>query len=213
MYRLPFFMLCIFLSVMTIDLDAQFGDRANPYPGASGQPDTSFNESDTLINKGGFFSIFKGKPGKAALYSLLIPGGGQAYNKKWWKVPLAVAIDAGTISWLVYTRSNFKTSQSSYQQALIDNAPNTSRLKQQRDYYRKQSEYAWIFLLIGHVVTVADAYVDRHMMTFDVSDDLTWQKNLKYPIENQSVIKMGFVYNLNKYSDSKTRSKLTFSIQ
>jgi hypothetical protein len=62
---------------------------------AGAEPDTSFNEADTIINKGGFFSIFKGKPGKAALYSLIIPGGGQIYNKKWWKVPLALGIDVG----------------------------------------------------------------------------------------------------------------------
>jgi hypothetical protein len=95
---------------------------------------------------------------------------------------------SGTTSWLIYTRSNYKSSQVAYEKAISENTP-TSRLKQQRDFYRKQSEYAWIVLLVGHIVTVADAYVDRHMMTFDVSDDLTLQRSYQYPIENQSVFK------------------------
>lgn len=50
-------------------------------------PDTSYNDEDTIINKNGF-SLFKGKPGKAALFSLVIPSGGQIYNKNGGKFPL-----------------------------------------------------------------------------------------------------------------------------
>lgn len=203
MIRVSCLLFILFLVLLPGSVCSQFSDRANPFPGAGAEPDTSFNEADTIINKGGFFSIFKGKPGKAALYSLIIPGGGQIYNKKWWKVPLALGIDVGTTSWLIYTRSNYKSSQVAYEKAISENTP-TSRLKQQRDFYRKQSEYAWIVLLVGHIVTVADAYVDRHMMTFDVSDDLTLQRSYQYPIENQSVLKAGFVFNLNNLSKQRT---------
>ena len=203
MFRVSCLFFILFLVLLPGSVWSQFSDRANSFPGAGAEPDTSFNEADTIINKGGFLSIFKGKPGKAALYSLIIPGGGQIYNKKWWKVPLALGIDVGTTSWLIYTRSNYKSSQVAYEKAISENTP-TSRLKQQRDFYRKQSEYAWIVVLVGHIVTVADAFVDRHMMTFDVSDDLTMQRSYQYPIENQSILKAGFVFNLNNLSKHRT---------
>lgn len=193
-------------------LSGQFSDRANPFPGAGAEPDTSFNEADTIVNKGGFFSIFKGKPGKAALYSLIVPGGGQVYNKKWWKVPLAIALDGGATGWLIYTRQSFKSSQDAYLKAVTDGGSNTSRLKQQRDFFRKQSEYAWIFLIGAHIITVADAFVDRHMMTFDVSDDLTLHRYDLYRMENPASVRVGFVFNLDHSSGSRT-PRFAFSLR
>ena len=137
-------------------------------------PDTSYNDEDTIINKNGFFSLFKGKPGKAALFSLVIPSGGQIYNKKWWKVPIALGIDGGLTYTLVTNRKNYNLAQAEYLTALaLPNQPNISTLRQKRDYYRKWSEYSWIWLIAGHLLTVVDAFVDRHLMDFDVSDDLT----------------------------------------
>ncbi|MBC7885041.1 MAG: hypothetical protein H7X99_06170 [Saprospiraceae bacterium] len=133
----------------------------------------TLNENDTIINRNGFFSLFKGKPGNAALYSLLIPGGGQAYNKKWWKVPLAVGIDGGLTYLLLWNTSQYNTSQALYLQAVKDDDPLKSRLKSQRDFYRKNKEYSWVWLIAGHLITVVDAFVDRHLLDFDVSDDLT----------------------------------------
>jgi len=136
--------------------------------------DTSSNESDTIINKNSFFSLFKGKPGRAAFYSLVIPGGGQVYNKRWWKVPIALGIDGGLTYVLIRNRDNYRSAQALYEAELLKpNSPLVSRYKEQRDYYRKWSEYAWVWLIAGHLMTVIDAFVDRHLMDFDVSPDLS----------------------------------------
>lgn len=162
----------IFIFVENTDIISQI-IRQDPFQNIS-QPDTSSNEGDTIINKNGFFSLFKGKPGKAALLSLLIPSGGQVYNKKWWKVPLALGIDAGLTYTLISNRKNYSLAQSEYEFALRPpGQPNLSAIRQKRDFYRKWSEYSWIWLIAGHLLTVVDAYVDRHLMDFDVSDDLT----------------------------------------
>lgn len=146
--------------------------------------DTTYDENDTIINKNGFFSLFKGKPGKAALYSLIIPSGGQIYNKRWWKVPLALGIDGGLTYVLIHNKNLYKETQALYLKTLkID--PKGSLvgvLRQKRDYYQKYSEYAWIWLIGGHLMTVIDAYVDRHLMDFDVSPDLSIQNN---PMQDQ----------------------------
>lgn len=139
-------------------------------------PQDTINEADTIIQRNGFMTLFEGKPGRAALYGLLIPGGGQMYNRKWWKVPLAVGIDGGLVYVLVFNTTNYKSSQKEYVAALAN--PGTGdvpRLKAKRDFYRKWREYSWIWLLAGHLLTVADAYVDRHLMGFDVSPDLSFQ--------------------------------------
>lgn len=187
-------------------------NRLDPYQTNTIEPDTSFNEADTLINKGGFFSIFKGKPGKAALYSLIIPSGGQIYNKKWWKVPLALGIDGGLTYVLITNRKNYSVTQEAYLTALVTpGSTNVARLKQQRDFYRKWSEYAWIWLIGGHILTVADAFVDRHLMDFNVSDDLTIVNKYFYPFENPSSLRLGVKINLNKIDHSpQTKMALTF---
>ena len=197
--------LYLILILYYLNINIVYGqiNRPNIFQANEAQLDTSFNEADSLINKNGFFSIFKGKPGRAALYSLLIPGGGQIYNKKWWKVPLAWGIDGGLTYVLISNRSNYRKTQEAYQTALATpGAENVSRLKQQRDFYRKWSEYAWIWLIAGHILTVADAYVDRHLMDFDVSDDLTFGNNYLYPYETQVSLRIGLSINLNRKKTS-----------
>lgn len=197
--------LCLIFVIYNLFADSANGqfNSTNQFQANTIQPDTSFNEADTLVNKNGLFSIFKGKPGKAALYSLIIPAGGQIYNKKWWKVPFALGIDGGLTYVLITNRSNYRKTQQAYQTALATpGAENVARLKQQRDFYRKWSEYAWIWLIGGHILTVADAFVDRHLMDFDVSDDLTVSNKYLYPYESSATMRLGFCFNLN----SKTTS-------
>ena len=48
-------------------------------------------------------------------------------------------------------------------------------LKSRRDAFRKSREYSWVFFLGGHIITIFEAFIDRHLMEFDVSDDLTFR--------------------------------------
>ena len=130
----------------------------------------------TLPKINTFKVIFSGKPGRAAFYSLVIPGGGQVYNKKWWKVPLAVGIDG----WFTYKylqhRSDFKLYDKVYKDWL-NGTPHPEIPQQtaqsERNRTRQAKEYGLVYLILGHLVTVFDAYVDRHLMDFDTSDNLT----------------------------------------
>ncbi len=130
-------------------------------------------------NKTGFLDIFKGEPGKAALYSLLIPGGGQVYNKRWWKVPLAIGLDAWLLSNAIFYNNRYKVFDAAYRMMLIDPDYNfrglttASQVKVYRDAYRQRKEYGFLYLGIGHLITILDAFVDRHLMDFDIDDDLS----------------------------------------
>jgi hypothetical protein len=183
---------------LKIEISSTQINRQYPNIGDDIEADTIDNESDTIVKKAGFLSLFKGEPGKAALYSLLIPAGGQIYNKKWWKVPLALGVDGGLTYVLIANRKSYKDAQAQYQKALSDpKSANVSILKQQRDYYRKWSEYAWVWLIGGHILTVADAFVDRHLMNFDISDDLTYDTNRYYKYESTASFHVGCKINLN----------------
>ncbi len=143
--------------------------------------DTTDAAIDTLVKGNAFFKLFKGTPGKAALLSLVVPGGGQAYNKSWWKVPIAIGIDAGAIWWLVDNQKKYKTFNEAYLGLLNDDIPDyrgvtdPAVIKNVRDNYNKRRQLAYIWLIIGHLVTVFDAFVDNHLQDFDVSDDLSFE--------------------------------------
>lgn len=123
-----------------------------------------------------FLDLVKGKPGRAGLYSLLLPGGGQIYNRAWWKVPLAIGIDGFTIYYLLDNRSKYTSYDSQYKAALADpSLGNASRLRKIRNTYRKRYEYGWVYLILGRLIGVVDAYVDQHFKGFDVSDDLSFR--------------------------------------
>lgn len=52
--------------------------------------------------------LFSGKPGKALTYSLLLPGAGQVYNKRIWKVPFVYAALGGSIYGIYFNKKNSK---------------------------------------------------------------------------------------------------------
>lgn len=129
----------------------------------------------TQLRRNTFKVIFNGKPGKAALYGLVLPSAGQIYNKKWWKVPLALGIDG----WFTYKylghRSDFKYYDGIYKNYLKGIPHEISRADAQtfRESSRRNKEYGLVYLIIGHLVTVFDAYVDRHLMDFDATEDVS----------------------------------------
>lgn len=145
-------------------------------------PDTttkSDTSSQTIHN--GLLEVFEGNPGKAAIRGLLYPAGGQIYNKKWWKVPIALGIEAGTISYLVYTYNRYSFWNDEYISVAINkNTPKTSLttsalILKQRNKARGNREMAWVYFAAGHIFTAFEAYIDRHLIEFDVSDDLSFR--------------------------------------
>lgn len=152
-----------------------------PIPDDNNRVQGNSNQIDsTTIVDNTFFDIFTGNPGKAAFYGLIIPGGGQIYNKKWWKLPLVYGLEG----YLVYSIVTNTQSYNGYQSAYLDNlggnvrvylgTSDVSILKSKRDGFRKAREYSWVFFIGGHLITIFEAFIDRHLMEFDVSDDLTF---------------------------------------
>lgn len=132
-------------------------------------------------------------PKKAMWLAIVFPGGGQIYNRKYWKLPIVY----GGLLGCVYALNWNNTMYRDYSQAYIDimdEDPNTksyenfippsynvnqnleriqSLFKRKKDYYRRYRDLS-IFCMIGvYALSIVDAYVDAELSSFDISHDLS----------------------------------------
>lgn len=147
-------------------------------------------------------------PKRAMWLAMVIPGGGQIYNRKYWKLPL---IYGGFIG-CVYAMTWNNTMYRDYSQAYIDimdNDDNTKSyenflpptydvnanmdrlkdlFKRRKNYYRRYRDLS-MFCMIGvYALSILDAYIDAEMSSFDISDDLTLKVKPAIMNERNSVL-------------------------
>ena len=144
---------------------------------------------------------------KAALRSAILPGLGQIYNKKYWKVPLvygAIAIPASLFTynktWYERTRFAYQVRSNqdtaSYAQIWRSLKPlSTESLKRYRNEFRKSMDLSVLYFLLAWGLNVVDATVDGHLRTFDISNDLSMEVKPYVPTNLSSgglTFKVGF---------------------
>ena len=127
--------------------------------------------------------VFKGEPGKAALYSLIVPGGGQVYNKDYWKVPLVLAAEGAAVYNLIQNTQDYNLWNNCYL-SIIDGDDSTYSCSSEgitqstafriRNTARSNREMSYVFVGLAHLLNIVEAFVDRHLTLFDVSDDLSF---------------------------------------
>lgn len=137
--------------------------------------------SDSTVKRNnGLLTVFEGKPGTALWRGLIIPSGGQIYNRQWWKVPLALGAEGAAIYWLAYTYDRFSAWDQEYINVAINGDPPSTTLNNEqlilkkRNYWRTQRELGWVIWGVTHIFIAFEAYIDRHLIDFDISDDLTF---------------------------------------
>jgi len=150
-------------------------------------------------------------PNKAVIRSLIIPGWGQATNKKYWKIPLVYGA-LGTTGYLFFRNiRQYKDAKQAYILATDGNPNNDNEIKQPyfsvkeyperirafRNGVRQNVDYCVLFFIAFWGLNVADAAVDAHLKTFDVSDDLSLQIKPGYsPMANTNGVSL--VLNIGK---------------
>ncbi|MCO6495542.1 MAG: hypothetical protein J5I91_07690 [Bacteroidetes bacterium] len=134
-------------------------------------------------------------PHLASVLSAVVPGAGQVYNKKYWKVPVIYAgLGALTYS-IIYNQNNYK----SYQNELIARNNNDSNkmnikfsgypneyLSSNRDFFRNNRDLSIIGIALLYTLNIVDAAVDAHLYNFDVNKSLSFKPNLAPPISPYS---------------------------
>lgn len=122
-------------------------------------------------------------PTKASVYSAVLPGLGQAYNKKYWKIPIVYA-GFGVITYFVISNSaEYKKFKEAYNYVAssdstgIDNdyvgKYDEQQLLDGKNFYRRNMELSYIIGGLWYILNIIDASVDAHFFDYDVSEDLT----------------------------------------
>ena len=130
-------------------------------------------------------------PTKATWLALVIPGGGQIYNRKYWKLPIFYGGFAGCAYALTWNSKMYKDYSTAYKDAMNGNMQSSSitdllppgykisetqlkeLLRKRKDTYRRYRDLS-IFAFIGvYLLSVIDAYVDAELSNFDITPDLS----------------------------------------
>ena len=115
-------------------------------------------------------------PGRATLYSALLPGLGQIYNGELFKVPIYWGCLMGSVYFLNNNNVNYKRFKNIYSEASLpdNNSPiSAETAKYYRDVYRRYRDYAIVATAAFYFLQVLDANVFAYMHDFEVTEDLT----------------------------------------
>lgn len=125
-------------------------------------------------------SIPNNKPSEAAFRAAVLPGWGQIYNKKYWKLPIVYG-GAAAIGYGIYWNNQYyQYFKNLYQEAFLTGNPqqiNLNAAEALRNQFRRNKEQLIIAGVIFYGLTIVDAIVDAHLATYDISDDLSLQVN------------------------------------
>jgi TM2 domain-containing membrane protein YozV len=121
---------------------------------------------------------------KIATSLSIIPGAGQIYNKKYWKLPIIYGGLGTTGGLIFYYQSETAKYKKEYVARVnedtlkfnskLANVP-TENVKELRDYYRKNMEICIAACVLIYTLNILDACVDAHLFYYDISDNLALQ--------------------------------------
>jgi Family of unknown function (DUF5683) len=117
-------------------------------------------------------------PSKAAFYSAILPGLGQAYNKKYWKIPIVyAAIGTGIYSYS-WNNKKYQEYRDAYKKRLLGQQDNLDYLDNNRliagqRFYQKNRDLSILVTTGLYILNIVDANIDAHLMQFNVNDDLS----------------------------------------
>ncbi|HPF03586.1 MAG TPA: DUF5683 domain-containing protein [Bacteroidales bacterium] len=161
----------------------------------------SIAQQDTLVAEKPSGKYFRTEPLRATMLAVALPGLGQIYNRKYWKVPLVYAGFAGVIYAIDFNTSRYNTFLKAYQD-LTDAFPETKsyldleglqgidpsdfdpiknpsgyswykdRILRMVDYHRKYRDLSYIGIAAWYLITILDANVDASLSDYDISDNL-----------------------------------------
>lgn len=131
-------------------------------------------------------------PARAAFYSAVLPGLGQAYNKSYWKIPIAyVGIGAGVV---MYHRNNkqyhryrdaYKRRLAGYNDDEFTNENGTQLISnngliQAQKQYQRNKEISVLVAVGVYILNIVDANVDAHLRQFNVNEDLSFKPSYEF---------------------------------
>lgn len=147
-------------------------------------------------------SLLPKNPKKATLLSAVLPGAGQVYNGKTWKVPILYAGILTDVYFIQYNNrryENFRDALFAFDAGEINQFPSLNRaaLVRNVDYWRQNRDLTFLLLLGIYALNLVDANVDAHLSGFDVSDDISMKIAPQVGTFTSSSLSYGFSLKLN----------------
>lgn len=132
------------------------------------------------------------RPSKAAFYSAILPGLGQAYNKKYWKIPIVLGAITGGV--LVYDFNNreynryrdaFKRRLAGFTDDEFFGAGTTPSISEEgliraQRQFRRNRDVATLITFGIYMLNIIDANVDAHLLQFNVDENLALSPHFQY---------------------------------
>lgn len=147
---------------------------------AQGKKASSIVAKDTLKS----IDIDPLTPAKAAFYSAVLPGLGQAYNKKYWKIPLVYGAIGTSLYYYLDSQKRYNQYRDAYKRRLEgytdDNFSylDDSRLIAGQKFYQTNRDLSALFIVGFYVLNIIDANVDAALIQFNVNDNLSLKPNV-----------------------------------
>ena len=141
-------------------------------------------------------------PSKAAFFSAVIPGMGQAYNKKYWKIPLVYAAIGIPAYFYIRNDKEYDRYRDAYKNRLAGVDDSNSEfatisddglIRAQRTF-RRNKELSLLLALAGYALNIIDANVDAHLLQFNVDENLALKPHMKYN-EMENTANLGLTLN------------------
>ncbi len=142
--------------------------------------------------------------GRAALYSAIIPGLGQAYNGKYWKIPIVYGA-IGTAGYFIYywydfydelkTAYIYRTDEDPLTiDYLYDYIATDEYLLQKVSQAKQYTDLMVVLTAAAYLLNIVDAVVDAHLYDFNVSDDLSLNLQPYFPVSSMRLNSMQPAY-------------------
>lgn len=131
-------------------------------------------------------------PARAAFYSAVLPGLGQAYNGKYWKVPIVYTALGVGVYFYLNNDEQYHRYRDAYKSRLAgrnddefsdeEGAPLLSNegLRDAQQFYQRNKEISLLVIVGMYALNIIDANVDAHLQQFNVSEDLSFKPAIDY---------------------------------
>ncbi|APY00783.1 DUF5683 domain-containing protein [Lacinutrix venerupis] len=126
------------------------------------------------------------RPSKAAFYSAVLPGLGQAYNKKYWKIPIVYAAIGTGVYFYIDNNKQYNRVRDAYKRRLagfnddeFQDRLTDDGLREAQKSYRRNKELSLLVTVGLYALNIIDANVDAHLLQYNVDDNLSFKPHYK----------------------------------
>jgi hypothetical protein len=139
-------------------------------------------------------------PAKAAFYSAILPGLGQAYNKKYWKIPLVYGAIGTSLYFYIDNNNKYRDYRNAYKRRLEGYNDDKyqfldeSRLVAGQKFYQRNRDLSALFVVAFYALNIIDANVDAALIQFNVNERLSMRPEV-YPNDITFRPNVGLTFN------------------